>query len=208
MRKLFLGSVSSLVAAIDAKDPYTQGHSRRVQIISVAIGKQMKLNSEQLDELEISALMHDIGKLGVNESLLKKPGVLTSEERESLERHPVLGAEIVRHIPMFQNMLPGLLHHHERWDGSGYPLGLVGKNIPIYGRIVAVADTFDAMTSSRPYQETLTHEEARDLIIGWSGIRYDPLVVEAFAAVFSEISMICNTLSSPQGYSETARVPK
>ncbi len=208
MRKLFMGSVSSLVAAIDAKDPYTQGHSRRVQVISVAIGKQMGLNAVQLDELEISALMHDIGKLGVNEALLKKPGVLTSEERESLELHPVLGAEILRHMPMFQNMLPGMLHHHERWDGSGYPLGLVGKDIPIYGRIVAVADTFDAMTSSRPYQETLTHEEARDLITGWSGIRYDPLVVQAFVDVFPEISMICDTISSSQGYPDTFRVAK
>ncbi|MBN1878588.1 HD-GYP domain-containing protein [bacterium] len=208
MRKLFMGSVSSLVAAIDAKDPYTQGHSRRVQVISVAIGKRMGLSSEQLDELEISALMHDIGKLGVNESLLKKPGILTSEERESLELHPVLGAEIMRHMPMFQNMLPGMLHHHERWDGSGYPLGLVGKDIPIYGRIVAVADTFDAMTSSRPYQETLTHEEARDLIIGWSGIRYDPVVVQAFIDDFPEISTICNTISSVKGYTDGTRVSK
>jgi HD-GYP domain-containing protein (c-di-GMP phosphodiesterase class II) len=204
IKKMFLGSVSSLVAAIDAKDPYTRGHSRRVQNISVAIGRQMGLSGESLDELEISALMHDIGKLGINEDLLKKPGFLSNEERMVIESHPVLGGEIVRHIPMFQNMLSGILYHHERWDGSGYPEGRIGKAIPLYGRIVAVADTFDAMTSSRPYQDAISHEDAKDQITGWSGIRYDPVVVQAFVEVFPEVVATCNTISFPAGFSRNS----
>lgn len=196
LRELFMGSVSALVTAIDAKDPYTRGHSRRVQIISLTLGRQMGLTTDELTELEVSALMHDIGKLGVDELLLRKPGLLTTSEREALEQHPVFGAEIMRHIPMFKNMLPGMLHHHERWDGSGYPDGLTGHKIPLYGRIISVADTFDAMTSSRPYQETLTYEEARELIVGWSGTRYDPEVVKAFNASFEEIVTISNNIKT------------
>jgi len=195
MTEMFMGSVTAMVAAIDAKDPYTRGHSRRVQAISTAIGRQMGLDDTQIRELEISALMHDIGKLGIDESLLRKPGLLTSSERKALEQHPVFGAQIMRHIPMFQNMLPGMLHHHERWDGSGYPDGLTGESIPLYGRIIAVADTFDAMTSSRPYQETLTPDEARELISNWSGTRYDPVVVHAFLKQFDAICEICDALT-------------
>ncbi|MBN1295518.1 HD domain-containing protein [bacterium] len=196
MRTMFMGSLTALVTAIDAKDPYTRGHSRRVQLISTTIGREMALPTDQLNELELSALMHDIGKLGIEEALLRKPGLLTPDERRALERHPVFGAEIMRHIPMFSNMLPGLLHHHERWDGSGYPDGLIGEKIPLYGRIIAVADTFDAMTSSRPYQETLTPAEARRLIENWSGTRYDPVVVDAFLKQYPHIAMICDTLDS------------
>ncbi|MCD4653884.1 HD domain-containing protein, partial [bacterium] len=195
MRNMFIGSVSALVAAIDAKDPYTRGHSRRVQIISMILGRRMGLNQTELSELEISALMHDIGKLGIDEALLRKPGLLTAEERKTLEHHPVLGAEIMRHIPMFMNMLPGMLHHHERWDGSGYPDGLIGEAIPLYGRIITVADTFDAMTSSRPYQETVTHQEACELITQWSGTRYDPLVVDALVVDFDEICSVSNSVN-------------
>jgi len=196
MRKMFIGSLTALVAAIDAKDPYTKGHSRRVQNISMLIGRRLKLSNDELNELEISALMHDIGKLGINDTLLRKPGLLTENERKLLEQHPALGAEIMRHIPMFSNMLPGMLHHHERWDGSGYPDGLMGEAIPLYGRIIAVADTFDAMTSSRPYQETVTFLEARELIAGWSGTRYDPVVIDAFLYDFEEICCVCNPVDT------------
>lgn len=196
MTEMFMGSVTALVAAIDAKDPYTRGHSKRVQAISIMIGREMGMDETQLRELEISALMHDIGKLGIDETLLKKPGLLSDKERKTLEQHPVFGANIMRHIPMFRNMLPGMLHHHERWDGSGYPEGLIGEAIPIYGRIIAVADTFDAMTSSRPYQETLTPFEARELISNWSGTRYDPVVVDAFLKIFERLCEVCDTLKT------------
>lgn len=208
IKKMLLGSVSSLVAAIDAKDPYTRGHSRRVQRISVVIGRQMKLSKESLDELEISALMHDVGKLGIKEDILSKPSILTPEERNVMELHPVLGGEIVCHIPMFRNMMPGILYHHERWNGTGYPDALIGMAIPLYGRIVAVADTFDAMTSARPYQNVITHEEAREKIVDKSGILYDPVVVQAFVDVFEEIQAICNnnsfTTEYPQNFKHEA----
>ncbi len=208
IKKMLLGSVSSLVAAIDAKDPYTRGHSRRVQRISVVIGRQMKLSKESLDELEISALMHDVGKLGIKEDILSKPSILTPEERNVMELHPVLGGEIVCHIPMFRNMMPGILYHHERWNGTGYPDALIGMAIPLYGRIVAVADTFDAMTSARPYQNVITHEEAKEKIVDKSGILYDPVVVQAFVDVFEEIQAICNnnlfTTEYPQNFKHEA----
>ncbi len=204
IKKMLLGSVSSLVAAIDAKDPYTRGHSRRVQNISVAIGKQMGLTKESLDELEISALMHDVGKLGIKEDILSKPSILTPEERSLMELHPVLGGEIVCHIPMFRNMMPGILYHHERWNGSGYPEALIGMAIPLYGRIVAVADTFDAMTSARPYQDVITHEDAKEKILEKSGVLYDPVVVQAFIDVFEDIQAICNNNTFSMEYPQNS----
>ncbi len=187
MRQLFLGSVESLAAAIDAKDPYTRGHSRRVTRISVLLGQRLFLSDEQIRELEISALMHDVGKIGIDDAILKKPSTVTPEERKVLQMHPVLGAAIMKPIPLLTNMIPGMLQHHERWDGSGYPEGLRGESISLYGRIIAVADTFDAMTSDRPYQETFSFERSRDMINGWSGTRYDPVIVRAFLDVFTAI---------------------
>ena len=187
MRQLFLGSVESLAAAIDAKDPYTRGHSRRVTRISVLLGKRLALSDEQLRELEISALMHDVGKIGIDDAILKKPSTVTPEERKVLQMHPVLGAAIMKPIPLLTNMIPGMLQHHDRWDGSGYPEGLRGQSISLYGRIIAVADTFDAMNSDRPYQETFSFERARDMIDGWSGTRYDPVIVRAFLDEFAAI---------------------
>ena len=188
MRDLFKGSVESLTAAIDAKDPYTRGHSRRVTMISVCIAKEVGLDPDQLDELEIAALMHDVGKIGINDSILQKPSKVTNSELKILQTHPSLGASIMKPIPLLQNMIPGMLHHHERWDGSGYPYGLKRKEISLYGRIIAVADTFDAMTSNRPYQRAYTFEKARDMIKNWSGTKYDPVVVKAFLDVFDDLS--------------------
>jgi len=187
MRSLFKGSVESLTAAIDAKDPYSQGHSQRVTLVSVLIAKELKLLDRQIEELEISALMHDIGKIGIHDSILNKPGVITEKERLILQKHPKLGASIMKPIPLLKNMVPGMLHHHERWDGSGYPEGLKGKEIPLYGRIIAVADVFDAMTSHRPYQKIFTYDAAKINIKNGKNILYDPEVVDAFLAVFDEI---------------------
>ncbi|MBN1551235.1 HD domain-containing protein [bacterium] len=191
LRELFKGSVESLTAAIDAKDPYTRGHSRRVTTISLLIGKQLDLPKDQMEELEISAMMHDIGKIGIDDAILKKPGMVTEEELNVLKEHPKLGALIMKPIPQLGNMINGMLHHHERWDGTGYPEGLKGEEISVYGRIIAVADTFDAMTSDRPYQETHSFEHTRDQISEWRGTRYDPAVVDAFLLVFDDI---CQTV--------------
>jgi HD-GYP domain-containing protein (c-di-GMP phosphodiesterase class II) len=187
LKELFKGSVESLTAAIDAKDPYTRGHSRRVTLISLMLGEKLRLSQEQLNELEISALMHDIGKIGIDDAILKKPSVVTKDELKILQTHPELGASIMRPIPMLTNMIPGMLHHHERWDGSGYPDHLKALDIPLYGRIIAVADTFDAMTSDRPYQKTYSFDEARSLIDSWGGTRYDPEIIQAFLQVFAPV---------------------
>jgi HD-GYP domain-containing protein (c-di-GMP phosphodiesterase class II) len=195
LRELFKGSVESLTAAIDAKDPYTRGHSRRVTSISLLLGKQLNLSEQELYELEISAMMHDIGKIGIDDAILKKPSVVTEGEREALKMHPTLGASIMKPIPLLKNMIPGMLHHHERWNGSGYPHGLKGLDIPRYGRIIAVADVFDAMTSDRPYQETYSYEETKKLILEGRGILYDPEVVEAFLSVFDQI---CKSITRPR----------
>jgi len=184
MHSLFKGSVQSLAATIDAKDPYTKGHSSRVTLISTTIGSDLNLNKQQMEELEIAALMHDIGKIGIDDAVLKKPGLVTDEERTILQEHPSLGASIMEPIPLLKNMIPGMLHHHERWDGTGYPMGLKKDNISLYGRIIAVADTFDAMTSDRPYQKALPYEVARDMIVSWKGTRYDPLIVDSFLKTF------------------------
>ncbi len=191
MRILFKGSVESLVAAIDAKDPYTRGHSARVTAISLTIAQEMNIPEDRLQELEISALMHDIGKIGIDDIVLKKPGRVTDDELKILQTHPSLGASIMKPISLLQNMIPGMLHHHERWNGSGYPDGLKGDEIPLFGRIIAVADTFDAMTSERPYQETYSFQSSRDLIETWQGSRYDPEVVAAFLEIFPDI---CNQI--------------
>jgi len=136
--------------------------------------------------------MHDIGKLGIDDAILKKPGRVTPEELKTLQEHPRLGASIMKPIPQFAHMISGMLHHHERWDGSGYPEGLEREDISLYGRIIALADTFDAMTSDRPYQKTFTFNDARDMIIGWSGTRYDPTIVDAFEKEFRKI---CDTIT-------------
>jgi HAMP domain-containing protein len=151
-RELFLGSIRMLAAAIDEKDPYTRGHSGRVAKYSVIIGEQLGLTPEELDRLRISALLHDVGKIGVDDRVLKKPGTLTDEEFDLMKQHPAKGANIMRPVAQLKDMLPGIELHHEHMDGRGYPYGLHGEDIPMMARIIAVSDTFDAMTTNRPYQ--------------------------------------------------------
>jgi HAMP domain-containing protein len=178
-RELFLGSIRMLAAAIDEKDPYTRGHSGRVAKYSIIIGDGLGLSAEDLDRLRIAALLHDVGKIGVDDRVLKKPGKLTDEEFELMKQHTVKGANIMRPVSQLKDMLPGIELHHERLDGQGYPYGLAGDQIPIMARIIAVADTFDAITTNRPYQSAMDLEYALERIRSLAITRFDPKVVEA-----------------------------
>ncbi|MHB8485435.1 MAG: HD domain-containing phosphohydrolase [Candidatus Acidiferrales bacterium] len=178
-RELFMGSIRMLAAAIDEKDPYTRGHSGRVAKYSLTIAQEMGLDSEAMDKLRISALLHDVGKIGVDDNVLKKPGKLTDEEFTLMKQHPVKGANIMRPVAQLKDMLPGIELHHERMDGQGYPYGLTGDQIPMMARIIAVADTFDAITTNRPYQSAMDLEYAMDRINQLAGTKFDMDVVHA-----------------------------
>ena len=182
-RELFLGSIRMLAAAIDEKDPYTRGHSDRVAKYSVMIGQQLGLPSVELDRLRISALLHDVGKIGVDDRVLKKPGALTPEEFQIMKQHPSKGANIMRPVAQLKDVLPGIELHHEHVDGKGYPYGLKGEEIPMMARIIAVSDTLDAITTNRPYQSAMDIEAALRIIRKISGTKFDVKVVEALEAV-------------------------
>ncbi|HWW50391.1 MAG TPA: HD domain-containing phosphohydrolase [Verrucomicrobiae bacterium] len=178
-RELFLGSIRMLAAAIDEKDPYTRGHSGRVAKYSLVIGEVLGLNADDLDWLRISALLHDVGKIGVDDRVLKKPGKLTDEEFDLMKQHTIKGANIMRPVAQLKDVLPGIELHHERMDGAGYPYGLQGDQIPLMARIISVADTLDAITTNRPYQSAMDLEYAVERIRALAVSRFDPLVVAA-----------------------------
>ena len=178
-RELFLGSIRMLAAAIDEKDPYTRGHSGRVAKYSMIIAEQLGLDAEDLDRLRISALLHDVGKIGVDDRVLKKPGKLTDEEFELMKQHTVKGANIMRPVAQLKDVLPGIELHHERMDGAGYPYGLQGEQIPLMARIIAVADTLDAITTNRPYQSAMDLDYAVERIRSLAVSRFDTKVVAA-----------------------------
>jgi HD-GYP domain-containing protein (c-di-GMP phosphodiesterase class II) len=178
-RELFLGSIRMLAAAIDEKDPYTRGHSGRVAKYSTIIGDGLGLSAEELDRLRISALLHDVGKIGVDDRVLKKPGKLTDEEFDLMKQHTVKGANIMRPVAQLRDVLPGIELHHERMDGGGYPYGLQGDQIPVMARIIAVADTFDAITTNRPYQSAMDVDYALDRIRSLAVTKFDANVVAA-----------------------------
>jgi HD-GYP domain-containing protein (c-di-GMP phosphodiesterase class II) len=178
-RELFVGTVKALAAAIDGKDRYTRGHSERVCRVSVAIGQRLGLGEEELETLRISALLHDVGKIAIDDAILKKPAALTDEEYEIMKTHPKAGYKIMSQIPAMKDFLPGMYMHHEMINRQGYPQGLKGDEIPLQAKIVSVADTFDAMTIDRPYSKGMTLPDALDRIRSFVGTRYDGKVVEA-----------------------------
>lgn len=178
-KRLFLGSVRSLAAAIDGKDPYTRGHSERVMIYSNVIAEGMNLPPAEVEKIRISALLHDVGKIGIEDRILRKPAALTDQEFAIMKNHPAKGAYIMSENPEMAEYLPGMHFHHETLDGKGYPLGLKGDEIPLMARIVSVADCFDAMTTNRPYQRAMTFEVAIERINTFIGTRYDERVVRA-----------------------------
>ncbi len=177
---LFLGTIRALAEAIDEKDPYTKGHSVRVNRYAVIIGRYLGFSREELRDLHVSSLLHDVGKIGIDDAILKKPAALTPLEFEAMKSHPTRGAKIMGRIPQMKNIIPGMRFHHERWAGGGYPTGLKGEEIPMQARIIAVADTFDAMTTDRPYQRAFDVADAVARINDLRGIGFDPQVVEAF----------------------------
>jgi len=177
--ELFLGSIRTLSAAIDEKDPYTRGHSGRVAKYSVILAEAMDLPEEEVYKIRISALLHDVGKIGVDDRVLKKPGELTPEEFELMKQHPVKGANIIRPVAKLREMLPGIELHHESMNGAGYPYGLKGDEIPLMARIIAVADTLDAMTTNRPYQAAMDLEVAIERVRSLTPKKFDPGVADA-----------------------------
>ena len=183
-RALFLGSIQMLAGAVDEKDPYTRGHSDRVTRYSLMIGKEMNLDAAFLETLQISAQLHDVGKIGIEDRILKKPGALTAEEFEVMKTHTTKGANILRPVTQLAEMLPGIELHHEALDGRGYPYGLQDEQIPLLARVIAVADTFDALTTNRPYQTAHTPEQALEIIKNLAGKRLDPIAVAALLAVY------------------------
>ena len=181
-RELFLGTVKALAAAIDGKDPYTRGHSERVSRFSVATAKGLGLADDETEKVRISALLHDVGKISIDDNILKKPGALSDKEFTIMKTHPQKGYKIMSQIPAMREFLPGMYMHHEMINGEGYPQGLKGDEIPMQARIVSVADTFDAMTTDRPYQKGLELETALTRLKSLVGTRYDARVVAAFIA--------------------------
>jgi putative nucleotidyltransferase with HDIG domain len=183
-RDLFIGSLRAFVAAIDAKDPYTRGHSERVAAMSRMISKYLGLAEDQQHKIWIGALLHDVGKIGVEDGVLRKAGKLSEEEFEQMKLHTVIGAEILTAIEQLKDMIPAIRSHHEAWNGRGYPDGLKGEQIPLYARIVGVADTFDAITTNRPYQKAYSLQFAVETITRLTGSRFDAKIVTAFLRAF------------------------
>ena len=180
---LFMGSIQMLAGAVDEKDPYTRGHSDRVTQYSVALAKEIGLTEAEIEIVRVSAQLHDVGKIGIEDRILKKPGALTPEEYEVMKTHTTRGANILRPVQQLKEMIPGIELHHESLDGRGYPFGLKGDEIPLVARIISVADTFDAMTTNRPYQAARPPEYAVKIIKSLANTKFDPRVIAALEAV-------------------------
>src|SRR5258708_3938464 len=183
-KALFLSSIQMLAGAVDEKDPYTKGHSDRVTRYSVIIATEMGLTTEDIEKIRISAQLHDVAKIGIEDRILKKPGALTPEEFEIMKTHTTKGANILRPVAQLKDMIPGIELHHESLDGRGYPRGLQDAEIPLLPRIIAVADTFDALTTNRPYQQAHDPEAALRITHNLPGKRLDPAAVAALAAIY------------------------
>ncbi len=177
---LFVDALMTIASAVEARDGYTGGHIERVTHYAVATGRVLGIGKDSLRHLWVAGLLHDLGKVAIPDQILGKPGRLTDEEYEIIQQHPTIGAAILERSPFLRPALPGVLHHHERWDGGGYPGGLRGEEISLEGRILAVADTYDAIVTTRPYRESQPPEAAVCEIRRCSGSQFDPLVVDAF----------------------------
>ncbi len=183
---LMMGLLHSLTSAVDAKDAYTCGHSERVALLSRHLAAASKLSDHEVERVYMAGLLHDVGKIGVPESVLQKAGKLTTEEFDLMKKHPQIGARILRDIKQIEDIIPGVLHHHERYDGRGYPAGLAGEQIPLMGRIICLADCFDAMTSNRTYRKALPLEVAMVEIRRAAGTQFDPVLAEEFLKIGAE----------------------
>jgi len=178
-----LSAVYALVSTVEARDRYTYGHSRKVNTYAVALAEAIGLSPDEVSMLNTAALLHDIGKIGIPDEVLNKKGRLSKEDWEQIKAHPRLGANIVSNIPNLVPCISSILHHHERWDGGGYPEGLKGEEIPLEARILAIADSFEAMTSARPYRLALSLEEVVKELRQGAGSQFDPKLVEVFIGI-------------------------
>jgi len=188
--ELLAGVVRALTSAIDAKDPYTKGHSDRVARVAVRLAQELGLDDETLNTVYLAGLLHDIGKIGIDDNVLRKPGKLTEAEYEHIKLHPELGYRILKGIKRLGNVLPAVLHHHEAWNGKGYPHQLSEESIPLIARIVAVADSYDAIASDRPYRRGMSTEKLEEIFRGGAGSQWDPQVVAAYFSASCEIHEI------------------
>lgn len=183
--KSYLETIEILRYTVEAKDTYTRGHSERVSEYSVLIGKKLGLPQSDLKTLKIGGLFHDIGKIGIADSILMKTGKLTNSEYNEIKKHPIIGKNILSNASIFQDIIPIVLYHHERYDGKGYPEGLRGNDIPLLARIVCVADSFDAMTSKRSYRDVLDYDYVKNEIKSQSGTQFDPVIATTFLDVLN-----------------------
>lgn len=184
LREAFYATSESLAEAIEKRDPYTGGHTKRVLGFSLAIGRELKMSTDELENLKLAAVLHDIGKIGIDDDILRKNGRLDDEERALMEQHTKIGADILAYVPQLMDIVPGIYYHHERMDGKGYPTGVKKAKIPLMARIIAVADTFDAMTTTRPYRSGLSTEVAMAELERCSGTQFDTKVVKAFIEAY------------------------
>ena len=204
LRRLFMGSIKALAQALEAKDEYTQGHSERVAEVSVGISQYLSLSESEIHDIWLAGFLHDIGKIGIQEAVLNKPGKLSASEWECVQQHPVLAERILCPIDELTEVIQIVLHHHERYDGSGYPDGVAGSEIPLGARILSVADAYDALTSKRPYRDALSHEDAIGVLKEAAGTQFDPVIVRAFLSSDSHTragspsSRKCGTLGPVQ----------
>lgn len=190
LREVFYGTAQALAETIEKRDPYTGGHTKRVMNYSIAIGKAMGLSKKEIEDLRLAAILHDVGKIGVRDNILLKEDRLDPEELEKMNMHPQYGADILNHIKKLKDIIPGVRGHHERIDGKGYPDNLKDGDIPTIARIIAVADTFDAMTTDRPYRKAMRSETAFEELRKNSGIQFDKDVVEAFIRGYKEMGFV------------------
>ena len=191
--------IHSLASALDARDPYTAGHSRRVSEFACAIARSMRLTADEIEEIRVGALLHDIGKIGVSDHILQKPGKLTPEEKRLIQEHPSIGRRILESVKGFHRYLPIVELHHENWDGTGYPHGLRREDTPLGARIVKIADAYDAMTSDRPYRRGMCHDEALSLLVRFAGTQMDPEIVDVFVGLGQrqpEFALLLNPVES------------
>ena len=208
---LILNTVTSLVYTLEAKDVHTQGHSKRVALLSSLMAKRMGFSVEEGEKIRLAGILHDIGKIGIREACLNKPGKLNEAEFNEIKEHPLISERILLPIEELQQIIPSIKHHHERYDGGGYPMGLRGEQIPMDARILAVADCYDAMTTDRPYRSALTNCQALDEIRNNAGRQFDPEVVSVFGEMREELAMMTNlsaddallesSFSSDEGFS-------
>jgi putative nucleotidyltransferase with HDIG domain len=194
LESLFISTVTALTRAIDANDTYTSGHSERVMKYAVAIGRELGLSDELLEHIRLASLLHDVGKIGIKESILMKPAKLLGYERRQVKQHPSIGARIIESIDNSQKVFRGVLEHHERWDGKGYPNRLKAEKISLEGRVIAIADTFDALTTNRPYQKRHSRKMAFDEITNGASTQFDPAIVKAFISSYQKHPELWNNI--------------